>query len=102
MSGPGRAGISLRPHVAHAVVEADQAGITQPTAGLMNELGLLLYAKALYTEAEPLMRRALAIDEQSFGQDHPKSPQPQQPGPVAAGHQPAGGGRALDAAGAGH
>jgi hypothetical protein len=23
-------------------------------------------------EAEPLMRRALAIDEQSFGKDHPK------------------------------
>jgi hypothetical protein len=53
------------------VVEADQVGITQPTAVLMSELGVLLDAKALHKEAEPLMRRALAIDEQSFGKDHP-------------------------------
>jgi tetratricopeptide (TPR) repeat protein len=37
----------------------------------MNQLGLLLNAKALHGEAEPLMRRALAIDEKSFGPDHP-------------------------------
>jgi Tetratricopeptide repeat len=61
----------LRQHVALAVVEADQVGITQPTARSMSDLGLLLYAKALQEEAEPLMRRVLAIDEQSFGQDHP-------------------------------
>src|SRR5262249_17006516 len=30
-----------------------------------------LHAKGLFAEAEPLMRRALAIDEQSFGRDHP-------------------------------
>ena len=37
------------------------------------------------------MRRALAIDEQSYGKDHPERRQrPQQPGAVAAGHQPAG------------
>jgi len=34
-------------------------------------LSYLLHAAALYTEAEPLMRRVLAIDEQSFGDDHP-------------------------------
>ncbi len=37
----------------------------------MNELGQLLDAKGLYVEAEPLMRRALEIDEASFGNNHP-------------------------------
>src|SRR5436853_1099794 len=40
-------------------------------ARLLNESGLYLYRTARYGEAEPLMRRALAIDEQSFGPDHP-------------------------------
>ena len=37
-------------------------------------VGLALFLKdaALYAEAEPLIRRALAIDEQSYGKDHPK------------------------------
>jgi hypothetical protein len=38
----------------------------------MNNLAQLFDAKALLGEAEPLMRRALAIDEMSFGTDHPK------------------------------
>ena len=37
----------------------------------MNHLGRLLLAKASYKEAEPLMRRALAIDENSYGAEHP-------------------------------
>ena len=61
----------LRPHVAFAVAQADREGITAPTSQLMDQLGLLLSAKVLYKEAEPLMRRALAIDESSFGADHP-------------------------------
>ena len=36
----------------------------------MNQLAVLLLAKAGYAEAEPLMRRALAIDEASYGPDH--------------------------------
>ena len=36
-----------------------------------NQLASFLYNAALYTEAEPLMRRALKIDEQSFGENHP-------------------------------
>ena len=51
--------------------EADAAGIADPTAVLMDRLARLLYSKALYQEAEPLMRRALAIDEASYGEDHP-------------------------------
>jgi len=36
-----------------------------------NELAVFLHDSALYKEAEPLFRRALAINEKSFGRDHP-------------------------------
>ncbi len=62
----------LRPHAAAVVGRADGTEITAPTGRLMNQLGQLLAAKGLYREAEPLMRRALAIDEASFGNEHPK------------------------------
>ncbi|HEV3258888.1 MAG TPA: tetratricopeptide repeat protein [Gemmataceae bacterium] len=62
--------VLLSSHV-HTVVEhADHAEIAEPTARLMNNLGLLLQTKALHAEAEPLMRRALAIYERSLGPDH--------------------------------
>jgi tetratricopeptide (TPR) repeat protein len=61
----------LRPHVAAVIAHADEAGITEPTTRLMNDLGLLLEAKALYREAEPLFRRALAIDEKAYRLEHP-------------------------------
>ena len=60
----------LRPHAALAVEQADQAGNPDPTGRLLNNLGLLLKTKALLAEAEPLMRRALAINETSYGPDH--------------------------------
>lgn len=62
----------LRPHAAKIVAVADEVGISDPTSRLMNQLGLLLLEKSLYSEVEPLMRRALAIDEASLGRDHPK------------------------------
>ena len=68
----------------------------------LNNLAELLQATNRLDEAEPLMRRALAIDEKAYGPTIPRSPRPQQPGPVAAGHEPAGRGRAADAAGAGY
>ena len=37
----------------------------------MNELAVFLKAKGQFSEAEPLMRRALAIDEASYGSEHP-------------------------------
>jgi len=37
----------------------------------MNELALWLNNRAEHGEVEPLYRRALAIDEKSFGPDHP-------------------------------
>jgi tetratricopeptide (TPR) repeat protein len=61
----------LRPHAMAIVERSDVTGITGLTARLMNDLAVLLLAKSLYGEAEPLMRRALKIDEDSFGQDHP-------------------------------
>jgi tetratricopeptide (TPR) repeat protein len=60
----------LRPHVAEVAARADEAGIVEPASRLMNDLGLLLWAKGLYTEAEPLMRRALALREISLGPEH--------------------------------
>ncbi len=61
----------LRPHAELIAKTADQAQITEPTSRLMNKLGLYLYTKGLYSEADPLMRSALKIDEASFGPNHP-------------------------------
>jgi tetratricopeptide (TPR) repeat protein len=41
------------------------------TASALNNLAALLQATNRLAEAEPLMRRALAIDEASYGNDHP-------------------------------
>ncbi len=61
----------LAPHARTVTAHAEAAGIPEPTARLMNQLGLLLGQKALHAEAEPLLRSALAICEKSFGPDHP-------------------------------
>ncbi len=69
----------------------------------LNNLALLLQATNRLGEAEPLMRRALAIDEKSYRAGASGCRQgPQQPGAIVAGHEPAGRGRAPDAAGADH
>jgi tetratricopeptide (TPR) repeat protein len=61
----------LVPHARTVAAHADAAGISGSTARLMNQLGMLLDEKALHVEAEQLIRRSLAIDEKSFGPDHP-------------------------------
>jgi tetratricopeptide (TPR) repeat protein len=61
----------LAPHAGAVVAFADKAGITAHNSRLMNQLALLFEAKALYREAEPLMRRALALVEESIGPEHP-------------------------------
>jgi tetratricopeptide (TPR) repeat protein len=53
----------LSPHALAVTSHADICGISEPTARLMSQVGLLFQAKALYTEAERLLRRALAIAE---------------------------------------
>jgi hypothetical protein len=40
-------------------------------AAALNNLAVLLEASNRLGEAEPLYRRALAIDEQRYGPDHP-------------------------------
>ncbi len=37
----------------------------------LNNLGLLYYSQGKYAEAEPLFKRALAIEEKALGPDHP-------------------------------
>jgi tetratricopeptide (TPR) repeat protein len=61
----------LLPHGRTVTAHADAAGIPDPTGRLMTQIGLLLWAKALHAEAEPLYRRTLAIAENSLGLDHP-------------------------------
>jgi tetratricopeptide (TPR) repeat protein len=41
-------------------------------ARLMNQLGFWYLNRAQYSDAEPLMRRALAINKESFGAGHPQ------------------------------
>jgi tetratricopeptide (TPR) repeat protein len=61
----------LAPHALAVGHHADAAGIAEPTELLLNQVALLLFAKADYAQAEPLMRRALAIVEKSLGPNHP-------------------------------
>ncbi len=63
--------IPLAPHVEVLVWAADRIGILAPTRRLMAALGTLFNTQALYTQAEPLLRRVLAIEEASFGAEHP-------------------------------
>ncbi|MCX7422555.1 MAG: tetratricopeptide repeat protein [Planctomycetia bacterium] len=62
----------LRPHLMMLIDHAERAQIDEPTSRLMGELGTLLWAKALHTQAEDLEKRALALDERHYG---PVAPQ---------------------------
>jgi tetratricopeptide (TPR) repeat protein len=61
----------LAPHARAVAAFADQQNVPEPTAILMNQAGLLLKQKVQFVEAESLMRRALEIDENSCGPEHP-------------------------------
>lgn len=70
-----RSWVMLEPLLPHAIAvskQADEKGILSPTTRLFNQVALLLLKKAKYAEAEPLMRRALEMDEKSFGKEHPE------------------------------
>ncbi|WP_300332660.1 tetratricopeptide repeat protein [Accumulibacter sp.] len=62
---------ALAPHAETVAASADAAALAEPTGRLLNQLGLLLLANARYAEAEPLLRRALAIAEARLGRAHP-------------------------------
>ena len=61
----------LAPHAENVAEHGDKARITEPTAQLMHKLSLLYSAKSLYSQAELLERRTLAINETKLGVDHP-------------------------------
>jgi tetratricopeptide (TPR) repeat protein len=53
----------LRPHAAVVLRYADEAQIAKPTSRLMSQMYLYLATRGLNAEAEPLIRRSLAIEE---------------------------------------
>ncbi|TKJ37788.1 MAG: tetratricopeptide repeat protein [Planctomycetes bacterium B3_Pla] len=59
-------------HVAAIVAHADGLDIREPTTRLMNNLAVYVVTRARFDDAEPMYRRALEIDEQALGKDHPK------------------------------
>jgi tetratricopeptide (TPR) repeat protein len=59
-----------RPHMAAIVQHADDSSHGVIASRLMKDFGRYLVAKALWQEAEPLYRRALAIYEAALGPDH--------------------------------
>jgi len=61
----------LYSHVEAIVEHADGLGISKPTTRLMSCLAVYYNARARFNEAEPLMRRALEVDEQCLGKYHP-------------------------------
>ena len=61
----------LEPHAKAVAGFADQAGLSDPTARLFHEMGVLFDAKAAYSDAEPLKRRVVEIFEASYGNEHP-------------------------------
>lgn len=62
----------LAPHFEAATAFADEFKIAQPTAKLLNNVAQYLSGRGSYSQAEVLMRRALAIEEASFGPNHPE------------------------------
>jgi tetratricopeptide (TPR) repeat protein len=62
---------ALAPHARDVAEEAYRRAIPEPTTRLMNQLGLFFQSRAEFGQAEPLMRRALGIDEKSYGSEHP-------------------------------
>jgi tetratricopeptide (TPR) repeat protein len=61
----------LAAHVDTVSRHADAVGLAVPTDRLMSQLGLYWRKRGQFRAAEPLIRRALAIDERFFGNDHP-------------------------------
>jgi hypothetical protein len=60
------------PHAQICVELIDTWEFTFPEAGrLLNQLGYYLNARAQYAKAEPLLKRAIAIDEKTLGPEHP-------------------------------
>jgi tetratricopeptide (TPR) repeat protein len=64
--------LALRPHAEALIKHTQTLGMdTLPVGQLTKQFAWFLSVQANYMQAEPLMRRALAINEASFGLDHP-------------------------------
>ena len=61
----------LVPHIEEIIEYANANQINDPITRLMNQYGLFLKTKGLFQATEPLMRRALEIDEAAYGPEHP-------------------------------
>lgn len=61
--------IPVSPHVICATTRAEEFDITEPTSNLVGLLGVFVWAKALFGEAETFDRRALALAERQFGSE---------------------------------
>ena len=63
---------ALLSHAQVVTGHADEMEVTlEPTATLLNKMGVYLLVRASYSEAEPLFRRALEIRKAQLGTDHP-------------------------------
>jgi tetratricopeptide (TPR) repeat protein len=64
--------LAIQPHAEALIKNTQSHGMNATPVGILaNQYAVFLYARANYTQAEPLYRRALTIDEASFGPDHP-------------------------------
>jgi hypothetical protein len=62
----------LAPHLDAVVESSERCNMENQALSLLcSQYGLWLYYQARHEMSEPLMRRALGIDEKSFGADHP-------------------------------
>ena len=62
----------LSPHLDEVIAAGNALKIESEALGaICGKLGLWLFYQARHNQAEPLMRRALAIDEKSYGPEHP-------------------------------
>ena len=68
----GRERTMGQPYVQAFDLWAADKGESTEVSFTANQLAIFLNTAALHAEAEPLYRRALAIDEASYGTDHPK------------------------------
>lgn len=62
---------AIKSHAMEVTRLADNMTIPEPTARLMAQIGIYLGAKDNHGQAEPLIRRALKIDERTYGASHP-------------------------------
>ena len=62
----------LGPHLDEVIASGNALGIeSQALGAISGQLGIWLHDQARHNAAEPLMRRALSVDEKSYGPGHP-------------------------------